>query len=75
MPDSLPTVQSRRPQHRFGEKSSPSAPAVARIQVTDFETTTYRKVTWRLIPFLFLCYILALARSGSFGAPFPRQRC
>jgi D-galactonate transporter len=25
----------------------------------DFEKATYKKVTWRLIPFLFLCYILA----------------
>ncbi len=25
----------------------------------EFETATYRKVTWRLMPFLFLCYILA----------------
>lgn len=24
-----------------------------------FETATYRKVTWRLMPYLFLCYILA----------------
>ena len=26
---------------------------------TDFEARTYRTVTWRLVPFLFLCYILA----------------
>jgi MFS family permease len=25
----------------------------------DFENSVYRKVTWRLIPFLFLCYIFA----------------
>ena len=25
----------------------------------DFEAQTYRTVTWRLLPFLFLCYILA----------------
>lgn len=25
----------------------------------EFERATYKKVTWRLIPFLFLCYILA----------------
>jgi sugar phosphate permease len=25
----------------------------------NFEERTYRKVDWRLIPFLFLCYILA----------------
>ena len=24
-----------------------------------FETATYRKVTWRLMPYLFLCYVLA----------------
>jgi sugar phosphate permease len=29
------------------------------IRVMDLETATYRKVTWRLIPFLFACYILA----------------
>lgn len=28
-------------------------------QALEFERATYRKVTWRLIPFLFLCYILA----------------
>jgi D-galactonate transporter len=33
--------------------SSPVPPAVA------FEAATYRKVTWRLMPYLFLCYILA----------------
>jgi sugar phosphate permease len=26
---------------------------------TDFEARTYRTVTWRLLPFLFLCYVLA----------------
>ena len=25
----------------------------------DFESATYRKVMWRLMPFLFLCYVLA----------------
>ena len=25
----------------------------------DFEAATYRKVVWRLMPFVFLCYILA----------------
>src|ERR1035441_5330000 len=25
----------------------------------DFEAATYRKVMWRLMPFLFLCYVLA----------------
>jgi sugar phosphate permease len=25
----------------------------------DFAAATYRKVTWRLIPFVFLCYTLA----------------
>ena len=25
----------------------------------DFEQRTYSKVTWRLMPFLFLCYVLA----------------
>jgi len=27
--------------------------------ISTFERTTYRKVTWRLIPFLFFCYILS----------------
>ena len=27
--------------------------------ISEFEKATYRKVTWRLIPFLFLCYILS----------------
>ena len=26
---------------------------------TSFEADTYRRVTWRLLPFLFLCYVLA----------------
>jgi D-galactonate transporter len=26
---------------------------------TEFETATYDKVTWRIVPFLFLCYLLA----------------
>src|ERR1035441_3045412 len=26
---------------------------------TEFETATYNKVTWRIVPFLFLCYLLA----------------
>ena len=25
----------------------------------EFEEKTYRKVDWRLMPFLFMCYILA----------------
>ncbi|MBV8113828.1 MAG: MFS transporter [Silvibacterium sp.] len=36
---------------------SGSAPATAVSQA--FEEHTYRKVTWRIIPFLFLCYIFA----------------
>lgn len=34
-----------------------STPAPAKLP--DFEQRTYRKVTWRIIPFLFLCYIFA----------------
>ena len=26
---------------------------------SDFEEATYRKVTWRLVPFLLLCYVVA----------------
>ena len=29
------------------------------VDAGDFEARTYRAVTWRLLPFLFLCYILA----------------
>ena len=29
------------------------------VDTLDFEANTYRTVTWRLLPFLFLCYILA----------------
>ena len=28
-------------------------------RITEFEASVYRKVTWRLLPYLFLCYILA----------------
>ncbi|MGA8594585.1 MAG: MFS transporter [Bryobacteraceae bacterium] len=34
-------------------------PGEARPVSPDFETRVYRKVTWRIIPFLFLCYIFA----------------
>ncbi|HYW47583.1 MAG TPA: MFS transporter [Bryobacteraceae bacterium] len=34
--------------------NSPDVPPVS-----GFETATYRKVVWRLMPYLFLCYILA----------------
>jgi D-galactonate transporter len=29
------------------------------VSSAEFETATYRKITWRLMPFLFLCYVLA----------------
>jgi D-galactonate transporter len=29
------------------------------IATTSFETATYAKVTWRLLPFLFICYVAA----------------
>lgn len=32
---------------------------MAKQYTPEFEKKTYRKITWRLIPFLFLCYILA----------------
>jgi len=34
---------------------SPSAD----LSAVQFETAVYRKITWRLMPFLFLCYVLA----------------
>lgn len=34
-------------------------PIVARAPGVDFENRTYAKVTWRLIPFLFICYVAA----------------
>lgn len=36
-----------------------SKPQQAAVPSTAFEKSVYRKVTWRLIPFLFLCYIFA----------------
>lgn len=36
-----------------------SKPQQAAVPSTEFEKSVYRKVTWRLIPFLFLCYIFA----------------
>ncbi len=45
-----------------GAREDASQPRPADIEdPTDpaFEDATYRKVTWRLMPFLFLCYILA----------------
>ncbi|MBV8070174.1 MAG: MFS transporter [Acidobacteriaceae bacterium] len=33
--------------------------AITAAQTPDFEQRTYRKVTWRIMPFLFLCYIFA----------------
>jgi D-galactonate transporter len=32
---------------------------ISQAAISEFEKATYRKVTWRLIPFLFLCYILS----------------
>ena len=29
------------------------------ISTKSFKDATYAKVTWRLIPFLFLCYVVA----------------
>jgi D-galactonate transporter len=34
-------------------------PSITVSKDDDFENTTYAKVTWRLIPFLFLCYVVA----------------
>ena len=33
--------------------------APADLSTVEFETAVYRKITWRLMPFLFLCYVLA----------------
>ncbi|CUJ69189.1 MFS transporter [Achromobacter aegrifaciens] len=33
--------------------------APARAAASDFESATYAKVAWRLLPFLFLCYVCA----------------
>ncbi|CAB3634485.1 MFS transporter [Achromobacter pestifer] len=33
--------------------------APARAPASDFESATYSKVAWRLLPFLFLCYVCA----------------
>ena len=34
-------------------------PQASRAEAPSFEASVYRKVTWRLLPYLFLCYILA----------------
>ena len=34
---------------------------------TDFEARTYRKVSWRIMPFLFLCYIFAFVDRVNVG--------
>jgi D-galactonate transporter len=35
------------------------SPSVSFVEASSFESATYAKVTWRLIPFLFLCYVVA----------------
>lgn len=35
--------------------------------VTDIEQQTLRKVVWRLVPFLMLCYLLAFIDRGNVG--------
>jgi hypothetical protein len=37
------------------------------IGAETFEDRTYARVTWRLIPFLFLCYVVAY-RGGAVGS-------
>lgn len=39
--------------------TSPSSPSLDPSRAIEFEKRTYAKVDWRLIPFLFFCYILA----------------
>ena len=38
---------------------SDSPANVSLAKISTFESTTYAKVTWRLIPFLFVCYVVA----------------
>lgn len=42
-----------------GGADPPPLRSAAPARTPDFEERTYRKVTWRVIPFLFLCYIFA----------------
>lgn len=38
---------------------NPHTPAATGTASTEFENTTYAQVTWRLLPFLFICYVAA----------------
>jgi sugar phosphate permease len=38
---------------------NPSTSLPGKAASSSFESATYSKVTWRLIPFLFLCYVVA----------------
>lgn len=35
--------------------------------VTELERTTMRRVAWRLLPFLILCYLIAIIDRGNIG--------
>src|SRR5512134_3178665 len=40
------------------QTANSSSPPRPEQPLPEFEEATYRKITWRLMPFLFLCYIL-----------------
>ena len=40
----------------------------------EFEKATYFKVAYRLIPFLFLCYIVAFLIASTWGSPSCKWR-
>ncbi|MGF6744123.1 MFS transporter [Paraburkholderia atlantica] len=52
MPSHNPTGASRRP-------ATDRSRTLASTTTTEFESATYAKVTWRLLPFLFICYVAA----------------
>jgi D-galactonate transporter len=60
-------METRRRTHRSPPcfekikrgKTMSANPGIAAAAGRSFEDATYAKVTWRLIPFLFLCYVVA----------------
>ena len=50
-------MRLRFPLYSVGSDSHMSSQPV--LAGEDFEAATYRKIMWRLMPFLFLCYVLA----------------
>ena len=53
----MPTIQALRRMKAFAKLPNSTAPTIAHTE--ELSAATLRKVTWRLIPFLFLLYIIA----------------